>query len=46
MTFLYSFIFAFSVELSEERPRTVCSGLVKHIPLEQMQVKLAVVGQM
>ena len=27
-----------SVDIGEETPRTVCSGLVKHIPLDEIQV--------
>ena len=27
-----------AVDLGEEKPRTVCSGLTKFVPLEQMQV--------
>ena len=30
--------FIFTVDLGEERPRTILSGLVKHYSLEQMQV--------
>jgi tRNA-binding EMAP/Myf-like protein len=28
----------FLVDVGEEKPRTVVSGLVKHIPIEKMQV--------
>ena len=28
------------VELGEEKPRTVCSGLVEHISLQDMQVSV------
>lgn len=31
-----------TVELGEDRPRTILSGLVKHIPIEQMRNKKAV----
>lgn len=30
------------VDLAEERPRTIVSGLVKHVPIEQMRDRLAV----
>lgn len=32
---MYSFL---TVDIGEEKPRTVCSGLVKHVPMEQLQV--------
>ena len=32
--------FIFTVDLGEERPRTILSGLVKHYSLEQMQVSI------
>ena len=31
----------FVVDVGEEKSRTVCSGLVRHVPLEEMQEKLA-----
>ena len=34
-----SFLHTFVVDVGEEKPRTVISGLVKHIPLEKMQVR-------
>lgn len=27
-----------AVDIGEENPRNVCSGLTKHVPLEEMQV--------
>ena len=30
-----------SVDVGEDKTRNVCSGLVKHIPLEEMQDRLA-----
>ena len=37
--FDYMIMLAFSVEVGEETPRTVCSGLVGSEPLEELQVK-------
>lgn len=28
------------IDLGEDKPRQVCSGLVKYIPLEQVNIKL------
>ena len=30
------------VDVGEEKPRTIVSGLVKHVPIEEMQGRIAV----
>ncbi len=32
--------FGFLVDVGEETPRTVCSGLVGSVPLEELQVRM------
>ena len=29
------------VDVGEERPRTVCTGIVAHVPIEEMEVGLS-----
>ena len=42
LTFVLVYFFFFSVDVGEESPRTVCSGLVGSVPLEELQVMYAV----
>ena len=31
-----------TVDVGEEKPRNVCSGLVMHVPIEEMQERMAI----
>ena len=35
-------LFFFTVDVGEETPRTVCSGLVGSVPLEELQVQASI----
>ncbi|EGV61598.1 nucleic acid-binding protein [Yamadazyma tenuis ATCC 10573] len=36
-------LYVSTIDVGEEEPRTICSGLVKYIPLEQMQQRFVIV---
>ncbi|XP_066256792.1 aminoacyl tRNA synthase complex-interacting multifunctional protein 1 isoform X2 [Euwallacea similis] len=36
-------LYVLTIECGEDKPRTVCSGLVKHVPLDQLQDRVVMV---